>query len=352
MASNTLDVYALDKDFNLISMAIPYDNMQWNRRYYEAGDFAMQIPIEVFDRSWAYIGTKDRPELGMVQRIETMDDDLILVSGFFCEKMLDDRVCYPRYFGDASSTEQAARIIFEKYKAGLPITLAEPNNPMLGDRTQSDFSDDQLGAKLYSILESRECTYNIVYDFEANALLMKVWKGADRTQSQSSNAFQTFSIEYGNIISRSYVSDDSDYKNYAIIPANEDDDPAFSYVTYILDWTNGGPRKEIVFDMRDVHPEDGQSSSDFAKSVLQEAAERLLEYAKVEDINVDVVESGYLTDFDIGDKCDVVLSDIGIEVETRIVEVNEVFKPEDGHTLTVGLGNKRISNIRRAVNNI
>lgn len=350
MSVNTMDVYALDSKFRLITIAIPYDNMQWNRKYYEAGDFMMQVALEVYDPNWAYIGTSDRPELGMVQKIEVQDSDLVLISGFFCEAMLDDKVCYPRYKGDVAKTETAVRNIFTKYKEDLPISLAPANEVLLGNRTQSDFSDDQLGRKLYSILESRECTYSVLYDYINNKLELKVWQGKDRTQSQTVNSHQTFSMEFGNITGREVDFDDSDYKNYAIIPCNANDN-GVEQNTYYIDWSNGGYKKKIVFDMRSHSPDQDETMDHFKAGVLEEGSERLLSYAKIEDVNVDVVEAGYMEDFDIGDKCDVILTDIGITMETRIVEVNEVFKGK-GHTVTVGLGNKRISNVRRAVNSI
>lgn len=350
MSVDSMNVYALDDSFNLITMAIPYDNLQWNRRYYEAGDFIMQIPLEVFDDSWKYIGTADRPELGMVQKAQKADRDLYLVSGFFCEKMLDDKVCYPRYIGDVPKTETAVRNIFSRYKADIPVELGPANDPLLGDRTQSDFSDDELGKKLYRILESRECTYSVVYDFVNNDLRFKVWQGKDRTQSQNVNSLQTFSSQFGNILDSRTDFDDSAFKNYAIIPVNADDNGK-EQQTYYLDWSNGGYKKQIVFDMRSSKPEQNQTMAQFKDAILQEAAEKLLSYAKIEDIEVDVLESGYMTDFDIGDKCDVILTDVHVAAETRIVEINEVFKPGD-HTISVGLGNKRISNIRRAVNSL
>lgn len=347
MSTESISVYALDANFNLLTVAIPYDNMQWNRRYYESGDFSMQVAMGVYDTNWAYIGTSDRPELGMVQKITVQDSDTVLVSGFFCEAMLNDKVCYPRYIGDVSKTETAVRNIFTAYKEDLPIILAPANNPLLGDRTQSNFSDDQLGDKLYSILESREMTYSVLYDYVNNKLMLKVWQGKDRTQSQTANSYQVFSSEFGNITGREIDFDDSAYKNYAIIPCDADDN-GNEQKTYYIDWSNGGYKRKVVFEMRSARPETDQTEADFKAEILQEAMERLLNYSKVEDVNVDVVEAGYMTDFDIGDKCDVILTDIGIVMETRIVEVKEVFK-KNGHTVTVGLGNKRITNIRRAV---
>lgn len=343
-----MEVYALDENFDVITVGVPYINLQWNRKYYEAGDFMMEVPVEIYDTAWAYIGTVDRPEIGMVQQVQTEGDEevTVTVSGFFCEKMLDDKVCFPRHIADVSKTETAVRNIFTKYKADLPIELGPANSPLLGDRTQSDFSDDQMGTKIYRILETRELSYRVQYDWDDSKLTFDVWQGVDRT---GGTAMQTFSTAYGNIVGLDIDIDDSDYKNYAIIPVNADDNGKEQDV-YYLDWSNGGYRKMIVYDKRNEKPDDGQSMADFKNGILQDVKESLLTHSVVEDVNVDIANDGeYMVDFDLGDKCNVILDNFGIDMETRIVEVYEVFKADEGHTVTVGLGNKRISNIRRAV---
>lgn len=346
-----MDIYALDKDFNLLSMAIPYDNLQWSRRYYQAGQFAAQMPLALYDPNWAYIGTPDRPELGMVQKLQSSDSTTILISGFFCEKMLDEKVCYPRYQGDAAQTETAVRSIFSQYKEDLPIILGAANTPLLGDRTQSDFSDDELGTKLYSILEPRELSYRVRYDYESNKLIFEVWQGLDRTQSQTENSWVTFSADFGNLQGRTFDMDDSAYKNYAIIPVDADED-GIEMDTFYVDLSNGGRKRKIVFDMRSETVSEELTEAEWKQAVMQEATERLMSYQKVEDIDVNVIQGEYLNSFDLGDKCSTELPDIGYSLESRIVEVNEVFKADGGHTVSVGLGNKRISNLRRAVSRL
>lgn len=349
-----MDMYALDSDFNLVEVWIPYDNLQWSRRYYGAGQFAMQVPLWAYDSEWAYIGTSERPELGMVQRIESPDFGKALVSGFFCEKMLDRRAVYPRYKGEAASAEQAARSIFAAYAGGLPVELGAANAPMLGGAVSSDFCDGKLGEKLSSILEAFELSYRVRYDYEQNRLLFEVWQGLDRCQSQDANSWQVFSSDFGNVKSRSVVTDTSDWYNYAIVPVDAwEDDPEKERETIYVDLSDGGERREMVIDMRSSHPSDDQTMAQWRESVRQEATERLLAYSKVEELDVEPLgDAGYMRDFDLGDRCDLILPDVGISMETRIVDVYEVFKADGGHSVTVGLGNKRISNIRRAVNGI
>lgn len=345
---DAIEVYALDSGFQLVTVNIPYTNLQWNRKYYEAGDFSMQVPIEAFDPSWAYVGSSERPEFGVVQKVDYTQDqtEYVQVSGFFYEKVLDDKVCYPRYTGDVSSTETAVRNILTKYKADIPIELGQANSPLLGERTQSDFSDDYLGTKLYSILETRELSQRVVYDYVNDRLVWGVWQGLDRSQSQDDNPWAVFSSAFGNVEQADVTQDVSDYKNYCIIPANADDNGKESVVEYV-DWSNGGYQRQMVLDRRSSRPEEDQTDADFRAGLQQEGAEALLEHQVVQDVDVDADEDGYMRDYDLGDRCDIIIPTLGIDVEARIVEVSEVFK-SGAHTVTLGFGNKRLSNLQRA----
>lgn len=343
-----MEIYALNDDFEPVTVDIPYFNLQWNRKYYEAGDFSLQVAADVYDQSWAYIGTAERPELGIVQKFAYTGerDEFVQLSGFFYEKRLDDRVCYPRYIADKPTTEEACRALMQRFAADLPVKLAEPNSPMLGDRTQSDFTDDELGTKLYGILETRELSQRIAYDYASDRLVWSVWQGLDRTQGQSVNTWAVFSSDFGNVEKSEVNRDDSDYKNYAIVAANENDAGVEQTVERI-DWTGGGHRREMVVDMRSTKPDEGQSDADFRAALRQEAEEKLLDRQVIEDADVDAGDvGGYMRDYDLGDRCDIIIPRFGLEVEARIVEVSEVFKAE-GHTVTLGFGNKRISNTAR-----
>ena len=64
-----MELFALTEDFELVTADIPYFNLQWQRRYYQPGQFSMQISADVFDKSWRYICTHDRPEVGVVQKV-------------------------------------------------------------------------------------------------------------------------------------------------------------------------------------------------------------------------------------------------------------------------------------------
>ena len=358
-----MEIYALDKEFKLVSIGIPFTNLQWNRRYYECGDFEMQLSINDYDPSWAYIGTNARPELGMAQKLQItgVGDTSMLVSGFFCEKMLDDKVCYPKWKSSTKEdvgvpqyeyigAENIARQAFLQFKKGIPVELGTNTNLAPDFRDTTTFEDSQLGEALYSFLETFEMSYRVGYDYLSDDLTFRVWQGVDRTSAQNENGWQVFSSDFGNLAGKTVDIDESGYKNYAIIPIMYGSDNEYNGETLYLDKSDGGYKKELLIDRSADFPDEYTTEAQFKESVLQDAAEELATYDIVESIDIQVIgNEGYMTDYDLGDKCDIELSDIGVTTDSRIVEINEVFKPEDYHSVTIGLGNKRIDNIRRAV---
>lgn len=343
MREDYIELFALGEDFEVLAVCIPYTNLQWKRRYYEAGEFSMQMQVGDYSPAWRYVWSPHRPEVGMIQKIQygadSGVDGTVQISGFFIEKMLDDRVCYPRYTGDVSATETACRSIFTAYKGDLPIELGEANDPLIGDRTQSDFSDDELGTKLYSILETREASYRVRYDFECDRLLFEVWQGLDRTQGQTENPWAVFSTEWGNLTGERVNRDSSALKNYCIVPAAKGEGDVET-VTVTVDLSGEDRQRQMVLDKRSEKPEEGQTEDDFKAALEQEALEALADQQEVFEVDAEISQ-GYMESFDLGDKVSADIPALGISVEARIVEVNEVFK-SGGHEVTPTFGNKKV----------
>lgn len=94
-----LEVFAIDSKMNRATGSIPYRSLRWVRRYTRPGEFEMVVPADIYDPSWAYIDAWDRPELGIVQKVEFNDSstvyggiDSVTVSGFFLESVLNNIV--------------------------------------------------------------------------------------------------------------------------------------------------------------------------------------------------------------------------------------------------------------------
>lgn len=333
-----MEIYALDKSFNTVTVNIPYINLQWTRRYYEAGEFEVQIALKDYQPNWEYIASNDRKELGMIQKVlRNAGDKTVCLSGFFYEKKLDDEVCFPRFKGSASTTENLVNRIFTAYKKDLPIEL-KPNARYFGDKTTADFSDDELGLKLFRMLRTRGLSYHIRYDHVRNVREFSVWSGKNRTQGNAeNNPFYTFSTVFGNVANVEINRDTSNYKNVCIIPAAKDD-KGKETITVTVNRAKRYPKRYIVLDKRSSKQGTDETLQEFKDALYQEGLEKLASRSVINEISVETCgNAGYMVEYDLGDVCDVVAPELGISEPMRIVEVREVFKAS-GHTVSLDFG--------------
>lgn len=110
-----LEVFILDADFKRLTGSIPYDSLVWRRRYYGVGEFQMQVRSSLYDPSWCYVYADDRPETGIIQKVEFDDttegpangEDTVIVSGFFLEEILNRLV----FLVEESETQEIKHVV-------------------------------------------------------------------------------------------------------------------------------------------------------------------------------------------------------------------------------------------------
>ena len=63
-----MELMTLDKNFLPTGKTkLKYFDLMWHRKYYETGQFSVQIKAEDYNHDMEYIYTKERPELGVIQ---------------------------------------------------------------------------------------------------------------------------------------------------------------------------------------------------------------------------------------------------------------------------------------------
>lgn len=153
-----LQVMPLDESFNLVSGPLDYESLQWNRKYYETGDFSMSVLSTDYDPSWAYIYTPFRPEMGIIQKVEFSDTshtpdgkDTVTVSGFFMDWVLDRLVFL------VEQTEQEKVIV---PKPTRPSTSApKPNLKQDSDGNLYFEYNEGTSSHHYNSVETGECIW-------------------------------------------------------------------------------------------------------------------------------------------------------------------------------------------------
>ncbi|MEG2575508.1 MAG: siphovirus ReqiPepy6 Gp37-like family protein [Christensenella sp.] len=340
---------ALDRAKALIG-TLEYINLQWTRRYYTSGEFSVLVPLNKYTLEMEYLYSPDRPEMGMIQKREitqSVNGELIQLSGFFIEKQLDDKIIHP-VFNFYGNIEDGARQLFDTYKGDIQGVSGTRKG--LGSTIQFQETGAELGMRIYELLETQELSYSMRYDYLQNKTVFDVWQGVDRTDTQTINNRVVFSRKLGNARDLKSIYDDSGYKNYAVI-AGEGEGAARKVV--VLDASNGGYKRKLFVDAKDIRQED-LTAVQYEAALRQRGAEKLLEYQIITDFDmeIDPHKKGreYITDWNLGDKCDVIVSmgeDVEMVYTARITEIEEVVK-NNNWEVRITVGNKTPSILQKA----
>ncbi|HNW87680.1 MAG TPA: hypothetical protein PKJ47_12170 [Candidatus Limiplasma sp.] len=161
-----------------------------------------------------------------------------------------------------------------------------------------------------------------------------VWQGLDRTQSQNVNPYAVFSQSFGTVDSLTLTRDSSAYRNGAVVLYEG------GVVNLDLRASSQEPKRLLYIDTG-LSAAENQTAAQLLAVVQAEGRKQLAEYPKLVSIDATVLQSNflYLRDYDLGDKCDVQDDRLKQAFESRIIEVQEVWK-ENAHTVTLVFGDK------------
>lgn len=335
-----MEIMALNADFLPEGpTSLPYFDLVWDRKYYETGQFSVQIKAGDYNGEMRYIFTAHRPELGMIQKVVYTDEDgMVVLSGFFYERKLADKIIWPMFerYGTRAGFVAAA---VEQYRGDIPkLRVAEFADT--GEKVQKQETGVTLEEMAHGTLQVDGKAFRCVYDFAEDAVRFEIYQGTDRTQSQEGNNFVTFSKGFRNIKDVRAQTDCSAYKNYFVVGGQGE---GADRIVAVLDLSDGEYLQELFIDgsSKRYNPEK-QSVDEYKEILKQMAVEKAQKYVSINNVEFEAVADAgakYLEDYDLGDKCDVILEPLGMSYEARIIEVAETWNGGE-HVVMLTFGDK------------
>lgn len=365
----------------------------------------VEIPKSMYSPEWAYIYTPDRPETGVIEKVEVSDgesgqEDTIILYGRFEESILNKR-CFLAEYEGGISVEDNARAVTEWLRKYLPsdVTVIEPQ--IIGVPKTLDPSLSLLGDTCFSEMKTIGASIRVGYDFETNKRTAQVWAGNNRTQSQTGYPWAVFSDTWGTLKGYSASVDKSKYRNtcYVLYDYEEplwDEDgnprmsPVYSWpaegngtlrvlegytiayttkrgnlkvrledgisedIETFVDCREDKPSADSAWSREMIKPEEVAEIPDGLKEIYDEYPKYLEEQGlsllgsdyQVEKLfDAGIIDlKNYMVDFDLGDLVELSVESIGILQEARIVEVDEVFDA-NGYSVSVEIGDKKVRRI-------
>jgi len=359
-----MKLIVLDADFDTLGSIPLFRTLIWVRRYEKLGCFELHTSKDYFDllNSGKYLYRNDAEELGVIDEVNYSQDENgareSYAKGNFAEILLYDRVI------DSTVTltgniESAMRALVTMMAISPKDSNRKIKHLRLGKESgipgslNIQTTGDNLSEKLYDIGNTQEISHRVRYDYLTNDLVFEVWRGKDRRDSQEVNSWAVFSNSFYNIRNVVYNRNSNSYKNFAYVAgAGEGADRVVVTVDLRL---SGEERKELYVDARDLQREDGNGNiipvDIYKAQLVQRGMEKLAEFRKVEiisggiDPNANLV---YKKDFDLGDYCTYVNTEIGISADKRITEIMETYE-EGAAGLEVTFGTDEVSTVRQLI---
>jgi len=359
-----MKLIVLDKNFDTLGSIPLFRTLIWVRRYEKPGCFELYTSKNYFEllNSGRYLYRNDADELGVIDEVSYSQDENggreSYAKGNFAEVLLADRVIESTVTL-TGNIETAMRNLVGRTAVSPSDSERKIQHLRLGSisgisgNLNMQTTGDNLSEKLYEIGNTQEISHRVRYDYLTNDLAFEVWKGKDRRDSQEENSWAIFSNSFYNIRNVVYNRNSSAYKNFAYV-AGAGEGSNRVIVTVDLR-CQGEERKELWVDARDLQQQDDSGNtinlSDYQAQLIQRGREKLAEYRKVEMVNSGIDSNAnlvYKKDFDLGDFCTYVNTEIKIATDKRITEVMETY--EGGAVeLEVTFGTDEIATVKQLI---
>lgn len=352
-----MELFLLDKNFQICGLIDDFSSLVWNRKYYECGNFNLQVAIKYWKqfKDAVYIYSKDFVETAILETLnykETTTGVEIQRSGRFLESKLAQRVIDKTQYFRNMITEDIIRSLVNTFciNAGsrsIP-NLILGKRKGLGRRRTMQMTGDNLLDKIYELCKEDELSIHLRYDFDNNKMVFEVWQGLDRLDTQDKNSWAIFSRNFENILENEYSKDETQYRNFAYVAGEVDEEIGTNedgttkttkkrIVTTVNRIEAGEERRELYVDARDIQSEttdeEGNSTkiseSEYLEMLKERGIEKLNECNKVESTSFTIDPNSnlkYQEDFDLGDKVVYKNEDLGFNIENRIVGVSEAYE--------------------------
>lgn len=298
-------VYVKDSTtFDIVRIEEQFFSLVWTERYQEAGDFVLEIPLNVsnFDvyKYGNYIEFDDSKEVMIIEGIEIDDGvekPLLKITGRSLSCILDRRVNaskvmnisggtidYNGYLGplvDQIVKDDITEPYMEYYNEGMSISkIPAPERVIPNFIYKNNLKEQKLIDKkynkimtLYDILVSfakKTITGFRIYLDESNRFVLELYEGTNRSGNQVKNSFVMFGSVMENVSYVNFYEEHENEKTIALSYREKDEEefeqkmPSTNYIWVgnpdVENLPSGLERKELAVDSRSSASYNGNSS--------------------------------------------------------------------------------------------
>lgn len=315
---------------NLLGVMENQTSLVWKRKYYEPGTAELYTPLTSENLKLTAIGNliwmKGEDECAVIEdRVveESWLHNRIIVTGRFISSYMDRRLIRPKLTFSGKTEVAMRRILTEAY----PIPRVELG-ALQGFTESVSFQATYKNLLTYEtkLAKSSGLGYRFRPDFSEKKIIFEVYRGVDRSFSQSRTNRVIFSEMYANLENTVLRENEMLFKNCVYIGGEGSGSERIveSYGTE----HSGLDRRELFVDARDLSRDD-MTEAEYRQVLLQRGHEKAADYERSSSIECDTDANAnfiYKVNYDLGDIVSIRKQAWGITVDLRITEIHEVYE--------------------------
>ena len=334
-----MEIYVLNKNFEIIAMVDSYTSLIWTDRYYQAGDFELYLPTssEVLSILMPdyYLWNRDSEHLMIIEDIKTTSDveegNNLTVTGRSLESILDRRIIWNRtelsgsFQGVSGQNNGFWKILNDNIMNPSTASRQIPNfifeysdDPVITALTiEAQYYGDNIYEVLTKVCQEYHIGFKIILN-DQNQFVFSFYIGTDRSYVQNTESFVVFSPNFENIVNSEYRETKSGYKNVVLVAGEGEGDQQKR--------TTAGDNESTSLDRREMYfsssaKKEGSDETYIAQ--LKESGVEELKKYKIEKVIEGEVETTkifvYKEDYYMGDIVELE-DEYGRQSRTRVIE--------------------------------
>ncbi|MEK5334362.1 siphovirus ReqiPepy6 Gp37-like family protein [Lysinibacillus sp. FSL W8-0992] len=359
-------LYVCNEKFERLGYIGRFSYLLWRKKYGPGSEAELHVDvtpknIELLKKGNIIFRQDDNEAMYIYYR--QFDDsngvDQLVIKCFSLTRWTDRRLLWKQY--DFNTTPE---LIMRQLINETMVNPADSNRKItqvqlaavrnIGKAIQQQISYKQV----FEVCENLCTTHDIGMRclFDGRTLKYDFYEGTDRTINQSLNPRIILSKNRSNLLKRTYEDADNDLKTTALIGGAGEG--AARKMASIGTAFTGLNRREIFIDAReisDTRDSNGEQipipTGEYNNLLVAKGSEKIAEYTEFIgfDCELDVTKENtkYNEDFFLGDLVTIKDDDLGILMNSRVMQADEVFQ-EDGKSIYVTVG-KSVPTLPQAI---
>ena len=257
-----------DADLNRIAIiGEQYISCLWSEGYNTIENFTLElVETDEYKKKVSvdcYVGRNDRKTLMVIKTVQ-ISGGKIVASGKQATRVLDD----VPFIGTISSGSDIDTSVINAYNNSDKYRNVEFSRTSLGVKYGHQISNKSFSELCEIMSQSEDVGFRSI--LKNKIISIEFYQPAEKENL-------VFSEKFGNLTVDSVSVSSENYKNYAVVlGAGEGDNRTRVFV----DSTNGGERKSLIVDAKDLQLEDGETIDNYKERLVSRGIEALLERTK------------------------------------------------------------------------